>query len=100
MRNMRTAKGSKMRKLIIIRGFAISHFSQFACYTISTMKKLTLISWNVNGIRAVLKKGILDFIKTYDPDILCLQDTKAEQGQAIIDLPQNTEYWHSAKRKG
>lgn len=64
------------------------------------MKKITLISWNVNGIRAVLKKGFLDFIKTYDPDILCLQETKAERGQAEIDLPQYEEYWNSAEHKG
>lgn len=66
------------------------------------MKKqsVSLISWNVNGIRAVLKKGFLDFVKTHDPDILCLQETKAEQGQAVIDLPQYEEYWNSAKRKG
>jgi exodeoxyribonuclease-3 len=61
----------------------------------------TIISWNVNGIRAVLKKGDFQkFIKKYDPDILCLQETKAEQGQAVIDLPQYTEYWNSAKKKG
>ena len=63
-------------------------------------KTLTIISWNVNGIRAVMKKGFLDFIKTYDPDILCLQETKAEQGQAEIDLPQYEEYWNSAARRG
>src|SRR3989338_5001437 len=64
------------------------------------MREITIISWNVNGIRAVLKKGFLDFIRKYDPDIFCLQETKAEQSQAIIDLPQYEEYWNSAKRKG
>jgi len=64
------------------------------------MKKLKIISWNVNGIRAVLKKGFLDFVKKYDPDILCLQETKAQPGQAVIDLPQFEEYWNSATRKG
>jgi exodeoxyribonuclease-3 len=64
-------------------------------------KTLKLISWNVNGIRAVLNKGFLDFIKQEDPDIFCLQETKAEQGQAVIDLPQYEEYWNSSKgRKG
>lgn len=58
-----------------------------------------LISWNVNGIRAVLKKGFADFINAHDPDILCLQETKAEQGQAIIDLPQYQEYWCSSEVK-
>lgn len=64
------------------------------------MKTLTIMSWNVNGIRAVLKKGFLDFLKKYDPDILCLQETKAERGQVTIDLPQYEEYWNSAERKG
>lgn len=61
---------------------------------------MKLISWNVNGIRAVLKKGFLAFIQKHDPDVLCLQETKAMQGQAVIDLPQYEEFWNSAKRKG
>src|SRR3989338_2973465 len=62
---------------------------------------MRLISWNVNGIRAVIKKDeFLPFIKKYQPDILCLQETKAEQGQAVIDLPEYEEYWNSATKKG
>lgn len=61
---------------------------------------IKIISWNVNGIRAVLKKGFLDFVKTYKPDILCLQETKAERGQAVIDLPEYEEFWNSATKKG
>lgn len=62
---------------------------------------LTLISWNVNGIRAVHKKGLFTpFIEKYQPDILCLQETKALEGQAEIDLPEYKEYWNSADRKG
>lgn len=62
---------------------------------------MKLYSWNVNGIRAVINKGALqDFIKQHDPDILCLQETKAQPGQAEIDLPQYTEYWYSAAKKG
>lgn len=62
---------------------------------------MKLISWNVNGIRAVHKKGLfLPFIEKYKPDILCLQETKAEQGQAEIDLPEYEEYWNSASKKG
>jgi len=66
------------------------------------MKKPTKIfSWNVNGIRAVHNKGLfLPFIEKYQPDILCLQETKAMQGQAEIDLPEYKEYWHAAERKG
>lgn len=66
------------------------------------MKKNTikLLSWNVNGIRATLKKGdFLKCVEKYDPDILCLQETKAEQGQAVIDLPQYEEFWNSSKEK-
>jgi len=64
-------------------------------------KLLTIISWNVNGIRAVHKKGLfVPFIEKYQPDILCLQETKAMQGQAEIDLPEYEEYWNSADRKG
>lgn len=62
---------------------------------------MKIFSWNVNGIRAVHKKGLfLPFIAKHRPDILCLQETKAEQGQAEIDLPEYEEYWNSAERKG
>ena len=62
---------------------------------------MKIISWNVNGIRAVVKKGFFaPFIQKYQPDILCLQETKAEQGQAVIDAPGYEEYWNSAKKKG
>lgn len=59
------------------------------------MTKLKIVSWNVNGIRASLKKGFLEYIQKEDPDILCLQETKAVQGQAEIDLPQYEEFWNS-----
>lgn len=62
---------------------------------------MKIFSWNVNGIRAVIKKGALQsFVKKYDPDILCLQETKAQEGQAEIDLPEYEEYWNSAHKKG
>lgn len=62
---------------------------------------MKLVSWNVNGIRAMHKKGLfLPFIQEYKPDVICLQETKAEQGQAVIDLPEYEEYWNSAKKKG
>lgn len=62
---------------------------------------MRLISWNVNGIRAVHKKGLfVPFIKKYKPDIICLQETKAEEHQSEVDLPEYEEYWNSAKRKG
>lgn len=62
---------------------------------------MKLYSWNVNGIRAVVKKGTFQqFIAEHQPDILGLQETKAEQGQAEIDLPAYTEFWNSAAKKG
>lgn len=60
-----------------------------------------IFSWNINGIRAAVTKGALQkFISQKDPTILCLQETKAKEGQAEIDLPEYTEYWNSAKRPG
>ena len=62
---------------------------------------MKIYSWNVNGIRAVLKKGtLLPFIEQHSPDILCLQETKAQRDQVEIDLPGYHEYWNSAARKG
>ena len=61
----------------------------------------TIISWNVNGIRAVHKKGLFTpFIKEHDPDILLLQETKAQRQESPLDLPQYEEYWNSAEKKG
>lgn len=61
---------------------------------------MKLYSWNVNGIRAVVRKGELQkFLETHQPDILCLQETKAEQGQAAFDAPGYEEYWNSSKAK-
>lgn len=62
---------------------------------------MKLYSWNVNGIRAVHRKGLFEaFLQNHRPDILCLQETKAERGQVAIDLPQYHEYWNSALKKG
>lgn len=62
---------------------------------------MRLISWNVNGIRSVHKKGLfVPFVEAHKPDIICLQETKAEKGQAVLDLLDYEEYWYSAKRKG
>lgn len=64
------------------------------------MKTTTILSWNVNGIRAIVKKGFHDFIQNQKPDILCLQETKANRGQVALDLPEYEEFWHSAERPG
>ena len=61
---------------------------------------MKFISWNVNGLRACLKKGFEDFVRTENPDFLCLQETKMEQGQANPDLGGRLEYWNSADKKG
>lgn len=62
---------------------------------------MKIYSWNVNGLRAIINKGALqEFVNQEQPDILCVQETKAKQGQAEIDLPEYEELWNSAKRPG
>jgi exodeoxyribonuclease-3 len=62
---------------------------------------IKVYSWNVNGIRAVVRKELFKpFIDKHQPDILCLQETKAQQGQAEVDLSGYEEYWNSAEKKG
>ena len=62
---------------------------------------MKIYSWNVNGIRAVKNKGDLDrFIEKHQPDILCIQETKAMKDQIEVDLPDYEEYWFSADKKG
>jgi len=62
---------------------------------------MKIFSWNVNGLRAVVKKGeFAKFIAKYQPDILCVQETKANRGQVELDLPEYREYWNSAERAG
>ncbi|MGI6152860.1 MAG: exodeoxyribonuclease III [Christensenellaceae bacterium] len=61
---------------------------------------MKFISWNVNGLRACIKKGFFDSFHSLGADIFCLQETKMEKGQAEIALPQYTEYWNSAEKKG
>ena len=61
---------------------------------------MKLISWNVNGIRAVIKKGFYDFVATYNPDILCIQETKAHPEQVDLTLSDYPyQYWNSAEKK-
>ena len=62
---------------------------------------MKFISWNVNGLRAVIKKGFYDFIDSYNPDILCVQEIKANQEQVELDLEKYPyQYWNSAIKKG
>ncbi len=61
---------------------------------------MKLVSWNVNGLRAALKKGFVESMRELDPDILGIQETKMQPGQAEVDLPEYEEYFNSAIRKG
>ena len=61
---------------------------------------MRLISWNVNGIRAAMGKGFLEFAQEQQPDILCVQETKMQAGQAEVPLPGYHQYWCSAEKKG
>jgi exodeoxyribonuclease-3 len=62
---------------------------------------MRLASWNINGIRAVHKKGqLVPFFKKFNPDVVGFQETKAEQHQSEVDLPEYEEYWNSAEKKG
>lgn len=61
---------------------------------------MKIYSWNINGMRAVVRKGeIQKFMAEHQPDIVCFQETKAEQGQAEIDFPEYEEYWNSSRAK-
>ena len=61
---------------------------------------MKLISWNVNGLRACLGKGFMDYFSQQDADFFCLQETKMQPGQAEIPAPGYHEYWNSAEKKG
>ncbi|MFA6708918.1 MAG: exodeoxyribonuclease III [Fusobacterium sp.] len=61
---------------------------------------MKFISWNVNGIRACVKKGFLDFFNEVDADIFCLQETKLQEGQIDLQLEGYHQYWNYAERKG
>lgn len=61
---------------------------------------MKLISWNVNGLRAVMGKGFLDIFNDLDADILCLQETKLQEGQIELELPGYFQYWNYAEKKG
>ena len=61
---------------------------------------MRLISWNVNGLRACLGKGFLDYFKESKADIFCIQETKMQKEQAEVDTPGYFQYWNSAEKKG
>ena len=59
-----------------------------------------MISWNVNGIRACVKKGFMDYFKDVDADVFCIQESKLQEGQIEMDLPGYHQYWYYAQKKG
>ncbi|MFA1820917.1 exodeoxyribonuclease III [Virgibacillus oceani] len=61
---------------------------------------MKLVSWNVNGIRACVRKGFMDYFHKIDADIFCLQETKVQEGQISLDLEGYYQYWNYAARKG
>ena len=61
---------------------------------------MKLISWNVNGIRACMEKGFMEFFREADADVFCIQETKCQEGQAELDLPGYHQYWNYAEKKG
>ena len=61
---------------------------------------MKLISWNVNGLRACVQKGFLDFFHEADADIFCVQETKLQEGQIQLDLEGYEQYWNYAEKKG
>ncbi len=61
---------------------------------------MKFVSWNVNGLRACVKKGFLDFFKAVDADIFCVQETKLQEGQIELELPGYHQFWNYAEKKG
>ncbi|WP_181504000.1 exodeoxyribonuclease III [Methanococcus maripaludis] len=61
---------------------------------------MKMLSWNVNGIRACLKNGFMDFLERESPDIMCIQETKVQSGQVQLGLDGYFQYWNYAERKG
>lgn len=69
-------------------------------YFLKEFYRMKFISWNVNGIRACLKKGFLDYFHEEEPDFFCIQETKCQTGQVEIDLPGYYQFWNDAEKKG
>ena len=60
---------------------------------------MKLISWNVNGLRACIKKGFLEYFKEVDADIFCIQEIKLQEGQLELETPGYHQYWNYAEKK-
>jgi exodeoxyribonuclease-3 len=61
---------------------------------------MKLVSWNVNGIRACVNKGFMDFFNDIDADIFCIQESKMQEGQLELEMPGYYQYWNYAEKKG
>lgn len=61
---------------------------------------MKLVSWNVNGLRACMDKGFMDFFNEADADVFCIQESKLQEGQIALDMPGYFQYWNYAKKKG
>lgn len=61
---------------------------------------MKLISWNVNGLRACVQKGFIEYFKEVDADLFCIQESKLQEGQIDLDLPGYRQYWNYAEKKG
>src|SRR5680860_1693562 len=75
----------------------------FIIHNLGKIDTMKIISWNVNGIRAIMKKNFLDFLLTEKPDVLCVQEVKiseSSKNDAQLDFPSYKEYWNCAKRPG
>ena len=75
-------------------------FQQMKRAMIDMAKIKKMISWNVNGLRAAVTKGFLDFFRDIDADIFCIQESKLSEGQIELDLPGYYDYWNYATKKG
>ena len=64
------------------------------------MRMKKMISWNVNGLRACMKKCFQEYFEAADADIFCLQETKLQEGQIDLELPGYHQYWNYAEKKG
>lgn len=91
------------KKCIIRMGIEVSEFTRHGNIVFESkegrMSKLKYISWNVNGLRACIKKGFMDAFHDLDADCFCLQETKLQPDQIELDLPGYHQYWNSAVKK-
>ena len=72
----------------------------YDCNDVKGGDKMRFVSWNVNGLRACVGKGFMEYFKQIDADIFCVQETKLQEGQIELDTPGYHQYWNYAKKKG